>query len=107
MSPRSKSTPRPARSSPRVVDWRRIFIGTPNSPIAKYARPPRSAEHLRALGLEVKRHGSPGVVAVIEGGRPGPTILLRADMGALPVTEKTDVHSDQQPRANSEAAKSA
>ena len=32
-----------------------------------------------------------GVVAVIEGALPGPTILLRADMDALPVTEKTDV----------------
>src|SRR5688572_15449371 len=32
-----------------------------------------------------------GVVAVIEGELPGPTILLRADMDALPVTEKTDV----------------
>ena len=32
-----------------------------------------------------------GVVAVIEGKLPGPTILLRADMDALPVTEKTDV----------------
>ncbi len=32
-----------------------------------------------------------GVVAVIEGKLPGPTILLRADMDALPVTERTDV----------------
>ena len=32
-----------------------------------------------------------GVVAIVEGALPGPTILLRADMDALPVTEKTDL----------------
>jgi amidohydrolase len=32
-----------------------------------------------------------GVVAVITGALPGPTILLRADMDGLPVTERTDV----------------
>jgi amidohydrolase len=47
-------------------------------------------EELSKLGLE----GRPGkalssVVAVIEGGRPGPTVLLRADMDALPLHEDT------------------
>jgi hippurate hydrolase len=47
-------------------------------------------EELAKLGLE----GQPGsalssVVAVIEGGRPGPTVLLRADMDALPLHEDT------------------
>ena len=47
-------------------------------------------EELAKLGIE----GRPGsalssVVAVIEGGRPGPTILLRGDMDALPLHEDT------------------
>jgi amidohydrolase len=46
------------------------------------------ADYLRKLGLDVQtgvaRHG---VVAVLEGGRPGRTVAVRADMDALPVTE--------------------
>jgi len=47
------------------------------------------AERLRALGYEVTDHvGGFGVVAVMKNGK-GPTLLLRADMDALPVEEKT------------------
>jgi amidohydrolase len=47
-------------------------------------------EELSKLGLE-GRNGNAlsSVVAVIEGGRPGPTIVLRADMDALPLHEDT------------------
>ncbi len=45
---------------------------------------------LEGLPLEITLGGtSSAVTAVLRGGRPGPTVLLRADMDALPVTEQT------------------
>jgi amidohydrolase len=48
------------------------------------------AERVRALGLSVRTGvGGTGVVADLVGEQPGPTLLLRGDMDALPVTEQT------------------
>ncbi len=48
------------------------------------------ADELRALGLEVQTGiGKTGVVGILEGAAPGPTVLLRADMDALPIVEET------------------
>ena len=48
------------------------------------------AKELEALGLEVtKGVGRTGVVGLLEGGKPGPTLLLRFDMDALPIVEET------------------
>lgn len=46
------------------------------------------AKELEALGIEVtKGVGKTGVVGFLEGSKPGPTILLRFDMDALPINE--------------------
>jgi amidohydrolase len=50
------------------------------------------AEHLRKLGFAVRTGvAHHGVVALLEGGKPGPTVAVRADMDGLPVTEETSL----------------
>ena len=74
-----------------VVAWRRDFHQNPELSNREERTAAKVAAHLRKLGLKpqtgIAHHG---VVAIIEGGIPGPKIALRADMDALPVTEKTD-----------------
>jgi len=50
------------------------------------------ADHLRALGLDVRTGiAHTGVVGLLKGGLPGRVIALRAEMDALPVTEDTSL----------------
>ena len=73
----------------KVVAWRRDFHQHPELSLHEERTAAKVSEHLRALGLKPVSMGGHGVVAIIEGGKPGPKIALRADMDALPVTEKT------------------
>ncbi len=65
-----------------------------------HAHPELGFEEVRTAGVvagELTRLGIPhqtgvgrtGVVGIIEGGRPGPVLAIRADMDALPILEKT------------------
>jgi amidohydrolase len=50
------------------------------------------AERLRTLGYAVRTGlGKTGVIGLLSGGRPGKTVLLRADIDALPIAEEADV----------------
>ncbi|WP_332640640.1 amidohydrolase [Brevundimonas sp.] len=79
-----------AAETPRVVAWRRDIHAHPELGFAETRTAALVAEHLRALGLEVRTGvGKTGVVGVLRGGRPGRTVALRTDMDALPVLEAT------------------
>ncbi len=77
---------------PQVIEWRRDFHRHPELANREFRTAAKVADHLRSLGLKVRTGmAHTGVVAVITGALPGPTIMLRADMDGLPVTERTDV----------------
>lgn len=76
----------------KVVDWRHDFHQNPELGNRENRTSSIIAKHLQSLGLEVKTGVAvTGVVGILKGDKPGPVIALRADMDALPVTEKTDV----------------
>ena len=76
----------------KVVEWRRDFHRHPELSNREFKTAEKVAAHLRALGMEVRTGiAYTGVVGILKGGKPGPVIGLRADMDALPVTERVDV----------------
>ncbi len=77
---------------PDVLAWRRDLHAHPELGNRETRTAKVIADHLRALGLEPKTGiAHTGVVAILKGGKPGPRIALRADMDALPVTERNDL----------------
>ncbi len=76
----------------KVVAWRRDFHQNPELSNREFRTAKIIAEHLKSLGLEVKTGvAKTGVVGILRGGKPGPTIALRADIDALPVTERVNI----------------
>ncbi|MGB0218933.1 MAG: amidohydrolase [Sinimarinibacterium flocculans] len=76
----------------RVIEHRRYLHEHPELSNREFETAKYLERQLRDLGLEVRTGiAHTGVVAVLEGGKPGKTVALRADMDGLPVTEETDV----------------
>lgn len=75
---------------PQVVEWRRWFHQNPELSNREFNTSARIAEILEEMGLEPRTGiAHTGVMAIIEGGKPGPLVAIRADMDGLPVTEQT------------------
>jgi amidohydrolase len=75
-----------------TVAIRRDIHAHPELAFAEHRTAALVAAKLRALGLEVHEGvGGTGVVGLLNGAQPGPTIMLRADMDALPMTEESRV----------------
>ena len=79
-----------AEAQPQVVEWRRWFHQNPELSNREVHTATRVAEILREMGIEpqtgIAHHG---LIAIIEGGKPGPLVAIRTDMDGLPVTEQT------------------
>ncbi|MBO9101325.1 MULTISPECIES: M20 metallopeptidase family protein [unclassified Rhizobium] len=74
----------------RLIEIRRDIHAHPEIGFDTFRTAQLVADELRALGLDPKTGvGRTGVVATITGGRPGPCVILRADMDALPIAEQT------------------
>jgi len=76
----------------KIIAWREDFHQHPELGNHEFRTADIVAKHLRSLGIEVKTGvATTGVVGLLVGGKPGPVVALRADMDALPVTERTNV----------------
>lgn len=81
-----------AKILPQVIEWRRFIHQHPELSNREVNTAKFVADHLREWNIEVRTGiAKTGVVGILKGRQPGPVIGLRADMDALPVTERVDV----------------
>ena len=75
-----------------VVNTRRDLHQIPETAYTEKKTSAYVTEYLNKEGLEIQTGiATYGVVGSLQTGRPGPTLMIRADMDALPVTEETDL----------------
>jgi amidohydrolase len=76
----------------KVIGWRHDIHENPELSNREFKTAEKIAKHLESLGIEVHSGvAKTGVVGVLKGGKPGKVVGLRADMDALPVTERVDL----------------
>ena len=87
------TTPLPSKSVlDDVVDLRRHFHKHPEVSFAEHDTSLYLTERLRELGLDIKTCPTEtGAVALLDTGRPGKTVMLRADIDALPIHEESGI----------------
>lgn len=77
---------------PEVIKWRHHLHQHPELSNREFETAKYIEKHMRALGFEVQTNVAiTGVVAILDSGKPGPTVALRADMDGLPVKEVNDL----------------
>jgi len=77
---------------PDIVQLRRTIHRNPERAYQEHETARLVRETLRPLGLSVQSGiAGTGVVATLQGEHPGPTVMLRADMDALPIQEESGV----------------
>lgn len=75
----------------QLIDWRRDFHRHPELGFQEHRSASVISERLRALGYQVQTGiAETGVVGLMEGKQPGPVIMARFDMDALPIAEENE-----------------
>ena len=76
----------------KVIKWRHHIHQNPELSNREYKTALLVERHLKSLGIEVQKGiAKTGVVGILKGTKPGKVLALRADMDALPVTEKNNL----------------
>jgi amidohydrolase len=76
----------------KVIQWRHDIHQNPELSNREFKTSKKIADHLLSLGIEVQTGvAHTGVVGLLKGKRPGKVVALRADMDALPVTERNNL----------------
>ena len=93
MTDNETTTPLPSRSViDEVMELRRHFHRHPEVSFGEHETSRQLGERLRQLGLELKPCPTEtGVVAMLDTGKPGKTVMLRADIDGLPIHEESGV----------------
>jgi amidohydrolase len=93
MTDDNATTPLPSKSVlDEVVDQRRYFHRHPEVSFSEHETSKYLKDRLRGLGLDLESCPTEtGAVALLDTGRPGKTVMLRADIDALPIHEESGV----------------
>jgi len=76
----------------KVIQWRHHIHQNPELSNREHETAKYIAAHLSSLGIDVQTNiAHTGVVGVLKGTQPGKVVALRADIDALPVTERNDL----------------
>ncbi|KYG96090.1 M20 family metallopeptidase [Paenibacillus jamilae] len=79
------------RLQENMVEWRRHLHKNPEISFQESKTAAFVADKLESWGIEIRRQvGGHGVVGTIRGAKPGPVVMLRADMDALPIQDEKE-----------------
>lgn len=77
--------------APQVIEMRRYFHQFPELSNREFKTAEKIEAYMKEFGIETRRLAGTGVVGILKGGKPGGVVGLRADIDALPVTERNDL----------------
>lgn len=81
-----------AATEQQIIQWRRYFHEHPELSNRETETGKKLVEILTSMGLEVQYPvAKNGVVALLKTNKPGPVVALRADIDALPITERNSL----------------